>query len=187
MSTDRTNIASAAMIARWLIELAEADADVDQEPMTHMRLQKLLYYVQGWSLAQRGKPAFADNIQAWEHGPVVRSLWESLTHLAKAPITSAHLPPANIDADTRAFVASVWEDYRDKSAIELRRLTHAEAPWKSAWSKRKDPNFGNETISHESLTAYFSGLAPKGLRGLTPRKPDPSWLDEPSPFDNLAG
>ncbi|MCQ3815263.1 MAG: SocA family protein [Acidimicrobiia bacterium] len=42
-----------------------------------VRLHKLLYYVQGYHLAWQGEPAFPDDIEAWESGPVVASLWHA--------------------------------------------------------------------------------------------------------------
>src|SRR5688572_9971276 len=59
--------ASALDVARYLIQLAAAEDE--PEELSHLRLQKLLYYVQGWSLAQRGEAMFPDRIEAWAHGP----------------------------------------------------------------------------------------------------------------------
>lgn len=44
-------------------------------PMTTMKLQKLVYYCQAWSLVWDGKPIFEEKIQAWASGPVVRELY----------------------------------------------------------------------------------------------------------------
>ena len=64
-------MAAAMDVVRYLVELAGPNEE--GEPMTHMRLQKLLYYVQGWHMAWYGRPLFAERIEAWQHGPVV--LW----------------------------------------------------------------------------------------------------------------
>lgn len=175
-------IPTAAQVARVLLELAEQDLDVDQEPMTNMRLQKLLYYVQGWSLARRGEPAFTDRLEAWEHGPVVPSLYGRLKDLRKNPVPTDRLNEPDIDPDLRAFVASVWEDYRTHSAIKLRQKTHDEAPWKDAWAKRSQPNFCCEEITEQALRAFFASQAPRGVNNFKRRPPDASWYDEPSPF-----
>ena len=45
-------------------------------PMSHLKLQKLLYFVQGYHLAYFGKPLFEDDFEAWVHGPVSRKLFE---------------------------------------------------------------------------------------------------------------
>ncbi len=47
-------------------------------PCTHMKLQKLLYYAQAWSLVWDEKQLFGDRIEAWANGPVVPRLFQQL-------------------------------------------------------------------------------------------------------------
>ncbi len=173
---------SAIHVARILIELAEEDRDVDQELMTHMKLQKLLYYVQGWSLARRGQSAFDDQLEAWAHGPVVRAVHNQLRGTGKNPIAKIQLEEGPVDADLRSFIACVWMDYRSLSAIELRNVTHKESPWKDAWAKRVSPDRCEEIITEEALVKYFGSRAPKGVRKFKRTTPSQEWFDEPSPF-----
>ncbi len=42
-----------------------------------MKLQKLIYYCQAWSLVWDEEPLFSEDIEAWANGPVVRSLYEA--------------------------------------------------------------------------------------------------------------
>jgi len=182
LMTDQKPKPNAAQVARILIELAEQDRDVDQEPMTHMRLQKLLYYVQGWSLARRGEKAFDDRLEAWEHGPVVPVVYRQLKGSKKNPLTVAQLEEGQIDSDLKTFIASVWSDYRSHSAIRLRQMTHAESPWKNAWEKRLLPDHCQEEITEEALLEYFESIAPKGVRKFKRTQPSQGWFDEPSPF-----
>ena len=44
--------------------------------MTAMKLEKLLYYCQSWHLTRHASPLYAEPIEAWVQGPVVRSLYE---------------------------------------------------------------------------------------------------------------
>lgn len=150
--------------------------------MTHLRLQKLLYYVQGWALAIRGEPAFGDRIEAWEHGPVVPSVYQRLKDLGKAAIPASRLSAPPLDPELHSFVASVWEDLRALSAIELRERTHQEAPWQEAWGRRQLPTHGHEEITSAALRAYFGGRSGGVLSKFKIRKPPTSWLDEDSPF-----
>ena len=66
---------SAKTLAEYLIylnyEIQGQDADI-----TPMKLQKLLYYCQGYSLALTGKPIFYEEIEAWKNGPVVESVYQ---------------------------------------------------------------------------------------------------------------
>ncbi|HJZ56058.1 MAG TPA: type II toxin-antitoxin system antitoxin SocA domain-containing protein, partial [Gemmataceae bacterium] len=66
-------MATAMDVARYLLQLAGRGDE--PELMTQKRLYKLLYYVQGWTLAWYGRPMFADRIEAWREGPVPPDLY----------------------------------------------------------------------------------------------------------------
>lgn len=51
------------------------------EPLTNLKLQKLLYYAKGWYLALYDKPLFNDKIEAWVHGPVVPSIYHAFKQI----------------------------------------------------------------------------------------------------------
>ena len=63
---------SAVDVARYF--LAQSDDDAG-DIISNLKLQKLLYYAQGVTLALTGKPLFSDPIEAWQHGPVVPSVY----------------------------------------------------------------------------------------------------------------
>jgi len=125
-------MAKALDIAYELIRMASREDEPDF--LTHMRLQKLLYYVQGWHLAMHEKPIFNDEIEAWAHGPVVRSVYDQFKHFDNKPIIldEATSPKSKIGRGESDFVASVWEAYKGYSAWSLRQMTHNESPWKNA-------------------------------------------------------
>ena len=50
--------------------LAKADEDAG-DLMSNLKLQKLVYYAQGFALVLLEKPLFPERIEAWIHGPVV--------------------------------------------------------------------------------------------------------------------
>lgn len=47
----------------------------DSEYITNLKLQKLLYYAQGYFLAKKDIPLFDEDFLAWEHGPVIRKIY----------------------------------------------------------------------------------------------------------------
>src|SRR5580693_2299753 len=61
----------ALTIAKWFIAWAEAE----DEELSNLKLQKLLYYAQGHYLAESGRSLFTDQLQAWSHGPVVPQVY----------------------------------------------------------------------------------------------------------------
>ena len=54
-------MANAHEVARYIIRFFQEAGD----PVTNLKLQKLLYYVQGWHLALKGQPAFPERLEAW--------------------------------------------------------------------------------------------------------------------------
>jgi uncharacterized phage-associated protein len=153
-------MATAIDIAEHLIRLAASGDEPDY--LSPLRLQKLLYYVQAWSLVMRKSPMFEDRIEAWANGPVVRKVYRKFSALKFSPIVPNPKEPAPIlsqqDSD---FVASVWEAYKGYSAIALLRMTHDEAPWNDA---RKRAGCGPadrsaEEITREEMVQFFSKQA----------------------------
>ena len=130
-----------------------------QGSMTTMKLQKLVYYCQAWSLVWDEKPLFNEKIQAWASGPVVRELYDQ----HKGKFTISDIDKGNISKLTekqKATIDAVLKAYCDKPAQWLADLTHMEQPWIDA-RIGYDPgeNCGNE-ISLSSMAEYYSSLPP---------------------------
>lgn len=129
--------------------------------MSTMKLQKLVYYSQAWSLVWDEEALFDDDIEAWANGPVVRSLFEM--HRGKFAVSPGDFPPGNAEnlaPEQRETVGIVVDTYGPKSPQWLSDLTHAEAPWQEARNKAAlaDGERGNAVISKESLLEYYSSL-----------------------------
>ncbi len=146
-------MADALPIARYLLRLAAQEPE--PEPITQMRLHKLMYYVQGWSLTERGEPMFPDRIEAWTHGPVVPTLYPVYRDHENQAIPPGEADEAGLAEPDRAFVRSIWERYKRFSATELRRRTHAETPWLTARDGLSDDASSKREISHESMRSFF--------------------------------
>lgn len=84
--TTEADMGKALDVARYLIGLAAGEKEPDL--LTHLRLQKLLYYVQGWHLGVFGRRMFDARIEAWTNGPVVREVFPSF-----ADCKSEVIPP----------------------------------------------------------------------------------------------
>lgn len=114
-------------IARWFEESSE-DND-----LTPMKLHKLLYYSQGFHLALCDSALFTDPIEAWENGPVVRSVYTAYaSQFSDGVYQVGEHPSGNADAllaDQQQVVDEVLETYGQFSAWRLREMTHEERPW----------------------------------------------------------
>ena len=131
-------------------------------PVSSMKLQKLVYYSQAWSLALEEEPLFDEPIEAWANGPVVKNL------IINDPQQSyvSTLPqgdPGKLTSDQKEIIDTVIIYYGQKSSQWLQTQTHAEAPWRQARMNTVNGNRpelrqpGNQ-ISPQAMKDYYSGL-----------------------------
>lgn len=135
-----------------------AEALRERSPkLTAMKLQKLLYYCQAWSLVWNEEPLFPEQIEAWANGPVIKELYE--WHRGMLQIES--VPQGNSDLVTtaqRETIDRVLEAYGGKTAQWLSDLTHLEAPWREARKGHEPGARGSAVITLGALHEYYSGL-----------------------------
>lgn len=125
-------------------------------PMTTMKLQKLLYYCQAWSLVWDEAPLFFEDIEAWANGPVVREVFEEHRNL----FTIDRVPgePSKLTEKQKETIHSVLDFYGNKTSHWLSDLTHMEEPWKNARIGLAPGERGNKIISHAAMMEYYSSL-----------------------------
>lgn len=150
-------MAKAIDVARYLIRLASAENE--PEPLSNMRLQKLLYYVQGWSLAHRNKPMFSDRVEAWPYGPVVPPVYGKFKVHGRGAIPESEGSDSGLTQEEADFVGEVWEAYKEFSAIALYKMTHGEPPWKNARKGLPPEAPSKAEITNSSMREFFSSLA----------------------------
>jgi len=124
--------------------------------MTAMKLQKLVYYCQAWSLVWDEAPLFDEQIEAWANGPVVRELYSR--HQGKFKITKWQGDPSKFSKSQRETILKVLEFYGDLPSQVLSDLTHQEAPWKNARQGLSATDRGHREITHASMAEYYSSL-----------------------------
>ena len=129
-----------------------------QGPMTTMKLQKLVYYTQAWSLVWDERPLFSESVEAWKNGPVVPELYTS--HRGKFEVSAQEIAgtPGVIDQDGRETIDAVLDYYGKHNAQYLSDLTHLEDPWKLARQEHPADANANTVITHASMAEYYAGL-----------------------------
>ncbi|WP_407447167.1 Panacea domain-containing protein [Fibrobacter sp.] len=136
----------AIQIAQLLLSKA---AESKQELMSNLKLQKMLYYEQGFHLAAFGTPLFEEDIEAWMYGPVVPDVYNLYAKYEACGIE----PPEKIDLELSEeetiLFNNVFDVYNQYSATKLVEMTHNEPPWSNV-----TPGRGN-IISQESMKAFF--------------------------------
>lgn len=136
-------------IAKKIIKMADDDIANGGDNITNLKLQKLLYYQQGYHLAQFDKPLFDENVEAWMYGPVVPVAYDYFQQYG-----AQSLPVENdviiLPDEEESLFYQVYDAYREFSAIGLMNMTHREKPWTEAV-----PHNRGTVISLDAMKSYF--------------------------------
>lgn len=118
--------------------------------MSNMRLQKMLYYEQGYHLAAFGTPLFDEDVEAWMYGPVVPSVYEHFKEFGAGGIMPETENPIELTEEEEDLFNDVFDAYVDFSTYGLMRKTHGESPW-----RKTETGLGN-VISQDKMIDFFS-------------------------------
>lgn len=122
------------------------------DTISNLKLQKLVYYAQGFSLALLKRPLFEEQIEAWMHGPVVPAIYRKYKkHGNQALPIPARLDLDKFSDDEKDLLDEVHGVFGQFSAWKLRNMTHEEAPWKDNYIE----GVGYQVIPHDELKVYF--------------------------------
>lgn len=166
MAKERFN---AIDIANWFlwkneVERIENENELNDyevyEKLTHLKLQKLIYFAQGMYLAFTRNSLFEENIEAWEHGPVVRTVYDKFKTYKKLDIdkklTSSELDTIKEiekDEEISEILNLVYDNYGGYTAWQLRELSHVPGgPWQVTVATKGM----NSEIEHKLMIEYFS-------------------------------
>lgn len=125
-------------------------------PVPAIKLQKLVYYCQAWSLVWDDRSLIDDEFQAWANGPVAPELYDR--HRGQYDVRTVGGNPRTLDDAARETIESVIRFYADKSSQWLSDLTHSEAPWRDARGQVPPGARSNATITREAMAEYYSSL-----------------------------
>lgn len=133
-------------IANKLLVMSEEAGEL----MTNMKLQKMLYYQQGFHLAYFGTSLFEDEIEAWMYGPVVPKVYNSYKQFGKECLVGDKEKVIPLQEEQEeALFAEVMRVYGKYSAIGLMEMTHEEMPWKST------PTGEGNIIAKQKMKDFF--------------------------------
>ena len=122
-----------------------------------MKLQKLVYYCQAWSLVWDDTPMFSEEIEAWANGPVVRELYDK--HSGRFNLESwPDGDVSKLSSTAKETIDGVLGFYADHNAQALVDLTHREDPWILARKGTPQGVRGKEIITLESMMEYYSSI-----------------------------
>jgi uncharacterized phage-associated protein len=147
---------SALTVANYFI----AKALVEGGQIDPLKLQKLIYFANGWHLAKYGTPLIREPIHAWKYGPVVESVYHAFKHYGGQRITATGSEPdETIEAQqTRELLDEVWKHFGHYNGLALSNLSHdPDGPW--AQRTRGGPSLGfGPKMRNEEMRSYFESL-----------------------------
>jgi uncharacterized phage-associated protein len=125
--------------------------------LTNLKLQKLLYYSQAWFLAEKDREIFAEDFQAWVHGPVLPSQYHRFKESEWRPIVDAVQCPA-LDVAMRDHLVEVIDVFGSESAVSLELMTHREQPWLEARGSLPPTAISNARISKDTMRDFYRAI-----------------------------
>ena len=133
-------------VAKCFLYLDDAN---EGDGISNLKLQKLVYYAQGFYSAIFNKPLFDNEISAWTHGPVVQDLYhEYKTYVSNRIHVPTDFNPSSLGKEECELIEEVFEVFGQYSGWKLRNMTHEESPWQNHETNA-------ETIPLHEITNYF--------------------------------
>lgn len=138
-------------LAKYMV----AKCTKDGYPITHLQLQKMLYFLQAYFLVNLSKPAFSEEIEAWRYGPVVRCVYNEYSCYGYSKIYETFDSYFEFEQDTDKEVADyAIEKLRKYSASELVEKSHkVGSPWDLVYYNKIKNN--KNTISCDLIKEYY--------------------------------
>lgn len=133
-------------------------------PMSHLKLQKLIFYCDAYCLAYFDKELVTDQFEAWVHGPVSRKVYNSLKDksilysdliYSKKEGEDVDVEFGKLTQDQQDLILSVLGDLSKWTGIELEAATHKEKPWLEARNGYSEADKCNELISKDTTRLFY--------------------------------
>lgn len=139
---------SAIDVAKYIILFCKENG----YSISNLKLQKLLYFVQAQFLVTTGEPAFSEDIEAWDFGPVVPEVYQyfKVWGSSELPLFLAKDAKSRIYRRDQKNMDEILEECAPYSASSLVDITHNQDPWFDAYER-----YCNNVITNESIEEYF--------------------------------
>ncbi|MBS4050776.1 MAG: DUF4065 domain-containing protein [Methylomonas sp.] len=151
----------AADYAKWLVNHADREAG---EVVTHLKLQKLLYFAQAYHLANFNKALFKEDFEAWTHGPVVPEVWHKFRKHGFDSIPRQTRTPRLTD-ETADFMRAVLDKFGSIGAKRLEKITHEHAPWREARGNLPEEASCSTVIRKVAMRDFYANRIGKEWTG----------------------
>ena len=116
-----------------------------------LKLQKLLYFIQGYFMIIKDEPCYHEKIEAWDFGPVVPLAYQEYKQYASTDIPSVNFQNDSILKEDKTLMANMIDIFANHTAEDLVAITQKQEPWKNVYSK-----YQTNEITTDSLKEYFT-------------------------------
>ena len=141
----------ASDVANFFTNLCLDDAE---DYITNQKLNNLMYFAQGWSLALRGRPLFSNEIQAWRYGPVIPAIYHEYRNCGNMPLTVVDDSYSSnvFSGEEYSLLLDIYAEYGRYTARALTEMTHEpKTPWSRFYEEDR-----NAVIPKKAIKEYFS-------------------------------
>ncbi|WP_165304961.1 Panacea domain-containing protein [Pedobacter sp. SYP-B3415] len=132
-----------------------------------MKLQKMVYFAHGYTLAVHDTPLIFEAVQAWKFGPVIPAIYNEYKYYGSDPIintdwvdedescSGAPGQESPLAAPAREAIDYTWQATSHRSATQLSSWSHKEgSPWQQVYNEYDN---GIE-IPNELIKTYFKSF-----------------------------
>jgi uncharacterized phage-associated protein len=170
-----STIYSAIAVVNWFIITNKHET----RDLTHLKIQKLLYFAQGFFLANYDKPLFEEDIEAWKYGPVVNPVYQALKRYNEnnitEPINGFYLSDTKLatgipkiesnDYLVLTFLIEFWNIYKPIPVWRLVNITHMkDSPWQQIIDTIISGQTTNQVIPKELIKIYFKNIITRAAK-----------------------
>lgn len=132
------------------------------EDITPLALQKILYYIEGFSLALLEQDLFSIKCEAWVHGPVYREIYERFRdyhyHTIEKNEFQEYVLLKNFNEKETELIDEVIRCFSCYSGKILEEMTHETIPWIKARNHGKELKILNQPIETREIKKYFKEI-----------------------------
>lgn len=132
------------------------DKSADENPMTPLKLQKLCYYAQAWSLVWEKEPLFREDFAAWIHGPANYELFKKYQGQRYIDSSKNKFNSNKFSSEQLETLDVVWDTYGKYTGDYLEQLTHEEDPWIITRGKLSPGDNCTKIITKELIQTYYT-------------------------------
>ena len=133
------------------------------QEVTPLALQKILYFSQGVHMVNCDEPLFAEDCQAWVHGPAYKAVYDLFKTFRYDPIEDKRFAVLKdrfkeLTEEEKHTLDLVIDSFGMYSGKMLERVTHQEAPWLDERAGMLPDEPSDAVISKEKIKAYFQSV-----------------------------